>query len=331
MKHLIKKVSASRANIITHFKVGDDTLNVVQRDGCIRGVLNGYEIFSTPHVKEAGTTFGYFLENLLSNLVSNKKPTQVIIFRKSPQSDPEKSYMRKVVPDLKHAVGPKKVCLKRMPVDASEIRETLLPDFKVEKTLNYDCMAHNLKVFGKKTASLCGGLTRVKDDAIMLTRKRLVQSMWGSDKVQKILDDIKDDVHSDERFKKIALYNQVMQKALGRLEYKMKTQKFSSDIEEKRMVSDVLIPTIIENYDNLKGVIGATVGAVTPLVYIDDAFKKHTSYPAKFFLSQELLDALKQDYDGLVRFAVQIPKIEEMVIDPLAFIKLRCLSEMVSS
>lgn len=330
MKHLIKKVSASRANIITHFKVGDDTLNVVQRDGCVRGILNGYEVFSTPHEKEAGTVLGYFLDDLLSNLVSNGKPAQVIVFRKAPQSDPEKSYMSKVVPDLKHTIGPKNVCLKRMPVDASEIRESLVPDFKIEKTLNYDCMNHNLKVFGKKTAALCAGLNRVKDDAIMLTRKRLVKSMWGADKVQGILDGIKSDVNTDARFKKLALYNQVMQKALDRLEYKMKTQKFSSDVEEKRMVSEVLIPTVIENYDNLKSVMGAAVGAVTPLVYIDDAFKKHTSYPAKFFLSQELMDALKQDYDGLVRFAVQIPKIEEMVIDPLAFIKLRCLSEMVS-
>ena len=328
MKHLIKKLSASKSDIITHFKMGDDTFNVVSRDNSLKGILNGYEVLTIKKAKESEAKLAYLLNDVFGAIIKRANPDNISVFKGVPEDSPDLGFLAKVMPHLKEEIGPKNVSLKKAPVDMEPMKQTLIPDFKIEKALNYDDLIHNLRVFGKKINIISKILSAARESAFMLTRGKLVSSMWGAETTQKVLNTIRDELSEDAvLWNKVDLYNEMINKSLNRLNLKLGSELIKTCKEEQKMVSSIIIPSILVNYDNLKSLIIKAAITMAPLVYIDEAFKKYTSYPAKFFMSEDLLDTLKRDYDYIVSFIASIPNIEAKVIDPVSFVKMQFMGK----
>jgi len=328
MKHLINKISASKSNIISHIKMGSDTFNVVTRDGSVKGVLNGYEILTLKKAKNSDEKLAYVLKDIFGTFVKKANPNSISVINGVPEGSPDLRFLDKLMPYLKEEIGAKNVSLKKAPKDMEPIRETLTPDFKIEKALNYEDLIHNLRVFNKRINSISQVLATAKNSALMLTRGKLVASMWGAKTTQKVLDTIRDELSEDATlWSKVDLYNEMITKSVERLNMKLRTDLIKTCKEEQKMVSSIIIPSILVNYDNLKSLVIKAAVTIAPLVYIDEAFMRLTSYPAKFFMSEDLLDALKRDYDNIVSFIASIPNIEAKVIDPVSFVKMQFMGK----
>ena len=60
---------------------------------------------------------------------------------------------------------------------------------------------------------------------------------------------------------------------------------------------------------------------MSPIVHIDEVFVKNTSYPAKFFLPGETIEALDDDYKLIVEFLNKVPSIEQEILNPLDLLR----------
>ena len=172
-------------------------------------------------------------------------------------------------------------------------------------------------------------LAAAKDGASMLTRGKLVSSMWGAKETQCILDDVREKLVGDNKsWDKIDLYSEMLDKSLARLATKFNTDLIEVCDEEKRFAAEVLIPQILDSYDKLKDLLIKCIVSLAPLVYIDEVFKEKTTYPAKWFLAEDVMGGLRQDYDTLIKFLTEIPNIELRVIDPLDFIRAQFINKI---
>ena len=323
MKHLIKKISAARSNVLTHIKMGEDTLNVVCRDDALRGFYNGYEILCAPRTKEASMTMGYVLGDVLTaSLAKSDKKAAVLVLENPRETDISQGYMSKILPDLKHAAGSRNVAVKRFPQDITVIQASMNPQSHTEKTADYETLQHNLRIFGNKVTHVAQTLSNAKDDAYMLTRKKIDPNMWGSAPVQQTLDTVHGDIIKEQdNWDKTDLCNELITKALSRLCTKIQGGVNQVSPADRQMIGMILIPTILSNYESLKALVMHALMCLAPLVYVDEAFKQHTSYPAKWFMSEDVMDGLQQNYDTLVKFATQVPGIESKIIDPISLMR----------
>ena len=110
----------------------------------------------------------------------------------------------------------------------------------------------------------------------------------------------------------------------------MSSDCMSASPEEKKVIGEIIIPAITDNYEKLKNIVINTLVEMPTIVYVDDVFKKFTSYPVQFFFDEDLLDHVRQNYEALIKFVLDIPKIEAKVIDPLDFMRMR-LSNQIGS
>jgi len=311
MRHLIRKLTASTMEISGQIKVGNDSVNVVSDGPRYHCMLNGYDVVSGDD-----GSFTTVVSDLVSRMFKQSKPRSVVVLR-----GPSEDQMQAVVERLKKELGEGKVSVKGLNGDGAKVVEPA--ELKLDDALNMDALSHNVGVLADKVATVASAVFQANDAAMMLTRKKIVESMWGAKEMQGILDGVrlKVDAGSPSMWTGVEVSNDMLSKSSVRLRRKLS----SEDPDDGMMMASVLIPGVNDSYSKIKGMVSEAAVSVAPLVYIDDAFHKNTRYPASWFLSEEVMEKLASNYEALLGFMMQVPRIESKVIDPLSFVRMRII------
>jgi hypothetical protein len=224
---------------------------------------------------------------------------------------------------LKAIPGAKKVIIKVIPEDCSEIEKSIRPDFDVSNVIDPKVLVESLKGFISTITEINNVLNVCREDALTLTNGRLVNTMWGAKSMQSMLEGMHEDVAQNEKWERAEFFANLVIKSADRLCHKLSTELAKVCSEEKKMIGTVLIPNILSNYEQFKEIAQSALVALSSVIYIDVIFKKMTSYPATWFLSSGMLEDLKQDYQKLLKFFMQVPRIEREIIYPLDFMRLQ--------
>jgi len=311
MRHIVRKIEASALEVTGRIKVGGDSVNVVSDGPSSRCMLNGYDVASG----DPGDPFATVVSDLVSKVFRGGRPRTVVVLH-----GPSEEQMESVVEKLKGSLGEGKVTVRGLKGGGEGVVEPA--ELKLDDAMNMEALAHNVGVLSERASAVSSAVSMVKDASMMLTRKRLVESMWGSKDMQAILDRVRGRMDGGKfPWSSVEGSSDMLSKSAQRLRRKLS----SDDPEDGRMMASVLIPGVSDSYGTIKEMVSEAAVSAAPLVYIDDAFHRNTRYPASWFLSEEVMDKLAGSYDDLIGFMAQIPTIESKVIDPLSFVRMRII------
>lgn len=189
MKHLFRKVSASRANIVSHIKIGSRAVSILDREGDLRGAIDGHE-FMRYLPKSSTEEQAIVLADVVSEIAS-KEPGAKIIVMKGKDPLP-------LIESLLKGIKGTGVVVRRMPSDQTDIRKDLSRDTDIEDSADREKLSHNICVLANRMSKAVGEISVLKNDAAMMTRGKLVRDMWGADKMQKVFDGIKNKLAYDD-------------------------------------------------------------------------------------------------------------------------------------
>jgi hypothetical protein len=320
MKHLLKSVSASNSRVIAHLKMGSDTFNIVDRDNRTYGVYDGCDVLNCVNFRESTEKIAHILKDFIEEYSKSNKCASLSVFKSKDTGDTEGFFEQ-----LKDIPGVKKVTIKVLPEDMTEIGKTLRPEFDVSSVADRPALVNGLREFSQLVSDMCKTLNVCRDDALTLTQGKLINSMWGAGSMQQILNDLNRDIAENGVWERVEFFATLIIKSVERLIHKLSTDLSTVCAEEKKMIGTVLIPNVLTNYEQFRKIMSSALLSLSSLIYIDAVFKKATSYPATWFMNGSMLEDLKQDYRKILGFMVRIPEIEQTVIYPLDFMKLQYL------
>jgi hypothetical protein len=228
---------------------------------------------------------------------------------------------------LKSIPGVKKITIKSLPEDMSDINRTLRPEFDVGKTIDHGILIEGLKKLHQTVSDLNNILNVCRDDALTLTQGKLVGTMWGAKSMQQVLCGLHNEIAENSTWERVEFFSSMIMKSIERLIHKLSTELAKVCAEEQKIICTVLIPNILTNYEQLRDIASKALVSLSSLIYVDMMFKKMTSYPATWFMNGNMLEDMKQDYQKLLGFMMQVPRIEQGVIYPLDFMKLQYLNK----
>jgi len=197
----------------------------------------------------------------------------------------------------------------------------------LEEAFAPDKFISRIKEFAQSLHDINETLRVCREDISMLSCGRLVNTMWGAKKTQKILEDLKDSVSEDSDWERVEFYINMTLKSIDRLTHKMSTSLFDVCDEEKKVVNTVLIPNICQGFEKVKQVVSRVLRMLSNFVYIDEIFKKNTSYPANWFINADMFEDIKLDYQNLILFALKIPRYEQEILYPLDMMRLNFVTK----
>lgn len=328
MKHLIKQLSASGAEAVGYTLIGDRAFNITQKGSSIKGFLDGYEVYSVseknPRLKDAAVVFASILECAYKSSGTDKIRLYESEWRGTKESSI--SFLDEIVPNLNEG----SVVIKSRPQKKRDTKLHPSPNFNIEDCISYDRLSNNLNVLKKKVSILMEDFEESLDVAAIFTRRKLKKTMWGAEAIQKMLDNLRSQFLCN-KWNKTEENVKLVEKSIERLCVKLRRNLLQECPEEKKMISGILIPDIIRGYDVIKDSIIELVTLLAPLVAIDKTFTEKTSYPAKFFIADEIIDQAQTKFDDLVKFLCGTPLIESKVLDPLDFVRMQMLNEIKES
>jgi hypothetical protein len=318
MKHLLKKISASKSNIIAHIKMGDDTFNLTTREDKVQATYNGCDVLSASKTKESTEKITHVVQDFIGYYLKDSKNASVSVFKNKESGD-----FDSLMEQLKDIPGIKKIVIKTLPDNARDIEKTLHPDFSPEKGIRNSAIIKCLEDFSNIVGEICTLLNVSRNDALTITQGRLVGTMWGAKPMQEMLESIHQEIADNDKWDRIEFFSNIIIKSIDRLIHKLATELSSVCMEEKKVIYNILIPNILDGYEQFKQVVGSALMSLSSLVYIDVIFKKMTSYPATLFMSSSMLGDLNQDYQKLLGLLKDMPRIERQVIYPLDMMRLQ--------
>ena len=314
MKHLFNKISRVKPKVLVRVKAGSTTFNIILNDKTPELTCNGYGILKFASRDNLADWIESTIHNILP-AIEDVKGLKIAIYRD--QDDP---YTNAILEKIKPALT-ETIVIKNLHEDTHGEQDT--PEGFDVKDINNEHIIKNLALFGKKLSNLSKILMAAYEDAELLIRKKLVKTMWGADFLQKIFDNIKLYFLQDDSWDKLETSAELIQKSIERLRHKLSIASVESNNEECQVISNILIPNVIGNYESIKGMIEKAVLHLNSLVNIDRCFKEHTTYPATWFFDEAMFKGLQQEYEYLLKFLHDIPKIERYVMEPLDFLRVR--------
>jgi len=322
MKHLIKKYSLSRSNVIGHVRVNDSGICIIAKDNVIRTIVNGCDIFNIPMDKNAIDVVAHVLANIVFLLNKAEDKPKIVIITDDWNTDgeyPSTELLDKTIKYVKPQVQENNLVIKKKEQGERNISQFLSPNFSSGTPISTDILKRNLEVLSGKLRGVTAVLQEGTDYGMMLTRRKLINSMWGAKPTQLFLESARLKLsENSESTVKLDFFCDLIDKGLNQLV--SKTRELSNG-ENIKYICNILIPDIISNYEAIKNIIIKGVIALTPLIYLDEIFQKNTSFPSSWFVSDELMGDIVNSYDNLIAFLATIPKIESRVIFPLDFYK----------
>ncbi len=323
MKRIVQRLSSGRGDVIAHFKMGSTTLNILSRNKCLKTLVNGAEVLTIENKKEERKRVAHVLTDLVETIVKKASPSKITGYKREKDVTADE-----IMPAVMAPFKNMELVIKPLR-DQKSVGDSLHQQFSPDKGMNMDILARNIMVFASKVDSVSRMIQAARNDALVLARKQLVSSMWGANIVQRLLDGINRELCEwAPVWDKIDLSNEMIAKSSQRLCHKLRTNLLQECAEEQKVVTDILIPNVLSSYDNIKEAAIKGIVAFAPLVYVDEVFKEHTSYPANWFLADDVQEGLRQEYDFLLHFLSEVPNIEAKVIDPLDFLSVKFLNHI---
>jgi hypothetical protein len=308
MKHLLRNIKGANCKVIAQFKVGDVSyaLNCIGKTSNIS--IDGHDVIDCSDVDVEYDKVAHLLKDFIIKgaTVSNPPSIQAYIKKDVEFSDAILSTLKKNLDSSIKIVN-----------QSMEIPDTTPVKLDLEKAFAPENFLKKIKEFAQALHDINETLKVCREDIIMISCGRLVNTMWGAKPTQRILENMKNIVEEDEDWEKIEFYVNMIIRSIDRLSHKLNTSLFDVCDEEKKVVSTVLIPNIIQNFDKIKVIVSNVLKMLSNFVNIDEIFKKNTSYPANWFINADMFEDIKLDYKNLVLFALKIPRFEQELLYPL--------------
>jgi hypothetical protein len=309
MKNLIKKISSTNSSIINQVKVGSRVFTLVRKGKTLRGILDGSEIV-------ASTVDSCFIDKLPKIVFTITEDlldgdNKGIRFKQNKKEELAKSLSEGLLSEISEH---------KVPIKTQNMRsfEPIYPVYDLKDPVKYSSVMAKIP----QTIHILENITKILDialnDAMVITRRKLIDTMWGANKTQKVIDEIRVELmklmpESD----RLELYFELIRRSVERLKVFHKRQ----DADSVKVINNILIPDILNNFENIKRFASDLFFVMSPIVHIDEVFVKNTTYPAKFFLPLETIEAVEDEYKLIVEFLNKVPSIEQEVLNPLDFLR----------
>lgn len=320
MKHLLKKISSVDSQI-SQISVGDTDLLISSKSGQVLSTINGHSIISLPKGENLVETMSPVLAQFVNKLweVNKKKVTvrKCAGYEANPSTH---EFIDKVVYFISKKVG--KVILEDK--QEAAVRVQAKSD-TIGIAMDSKALTASLGNYSTQIENLFRYLDRSVDLSNILTRRKLIATMHGSDTTQKVLNSIRDNVAKlASETSNLPAWISISTKSRQKLSHRLERNLLDND-NERVYASTVLIPNITDQYEKIKSLTMKVAVAISPLIYIDDVFKENTKFPATWFLPTNNIEDLNESYGVVLSFLLDAPSIEANVIDPLNFIKVQNL------
>jgi hypothetical protein len=312
MKHLLNNIKVSNCKVLAQFQVGDlfYNLNIMGKFSSIS--LNGHEIIDCSNVGMEYGKIAHLLKDLVVNgaASSNSASLWAYLNKDAKLSD---ALMNNLKRDLDSSIKiiNQSMEIPRMVPSKLDLEEAFALDKFVKKIIEFSQNIHDIN----ETLRVC------RNDILSISCGRLVNTMWGAKPTQQILENMKNMVANDENWERIEFYANMIIKSIERLTHKLNGTLFDVRDEDKKVAITVLIPNILQGFDKIKEVVSNVLKMLSNFVYIDEVFKKNTSYPANWFINSDMFEDVKLDYGNLILFALKIPRFEQEILYPLDMMK----------
>jgi hypothetical protein len=316
MKQIIKRCSNIGAEVLGFIKVGSDSLVLIEKNNEIKGILNGCEIFKTASVNDNENSIVHVFGDLTQNLYNKSKPDDFTIYRGHWAN--EKYPMGEVLDQILSNL--KKTAKFAVKVRAKESTINFEPSLKLGNKIDPTILDRNINVFNLKISNAGLFLQNFLRNASIITGYKFEEKdpVWGSKNIHKCMNDIKSKMASNvNEISKLDYYKEMIDRTTNKIHLKLSSTIVKNNSEERKILGSVLIPELISNYEGFKKLATSVVFACSPLVYVDELFRKNTNYPASWFISDDVLINLNENYAFLINFLQELPRIETNAIIPL--------------
>jgi hypothetical protein len=309
MKNLIKKVSSTNSTIINQVKVGNRVFTLVKKDHTLRGILDGTEIIASAidscFIDKLPKIAFAITEDLLDGEHKGVK------FKQNKKEELAEDLSKKILEEMAN---------NKVPIKTKGMRsfEPICPVYDLNKPIEYAPVISKIPGLLHTLENITQMLEISLSDSMVLTKRKLVDTMWGADRTQGVIDEIRRELHKlIPESERLNLYYELIRKSAERL----RVFHLRSNEDSVKVINNILIPDILNNFENIKRFASDIFFIMSPLVHIDEVFVKNTSYPAKFFLPMETIEALEDDYKLIVEFLNKVPSIEQEILNPLDLLR----------
>jgi len=308
MKYLLSNIKASNCKVLAQFKAGD-TSYCLNSFGKISNItINGHDIIDCSDAGVDYDKIAYLLKDLIVKGAAVCMPHSI------------QAYMRKDVRLSEAILDALKKDLDssiKIVNQSMEIPESCPVKLNLEEAFAPDKFIKKIKEFAQTIHDINETLRVCREDILMISCGRLVNTMWGAKPTQRILEGMKSSVAEDDDWERVEFYVNMILKSIDRLVHKLDGTLFDVCDEEKKVVNMVLIPNILQSFEKIKMIVSNVLKMLSNFVNIDEVFKKNTSYPANWFINADMFEDIKLDYKNLVLFALKIPRFEQELLYPL--------------
>lgn len=309
MKNIIKKLSAHNSTVINQITVGNRVFTLVKKDNTIRGILDGTEILASSIDRGALEKLPKIVLAVTEDLLNGDN--KCVRFKQNKGEDISADLSTKMLCEMNK---------RKVKVDTTEMRSFLpiYPVYDLKNDIDSKDLFKELPNMLHMVENITQILELAINDALVLTKRKLVGTMWGADKTQLVIDDIRKDIlELVKESDRLNLYYELIRKSVERLNVFHKR----SDEDSLRVVNNILIPDILNNFENVKRFSSDLFFAMSPLLHVGEVFLKNTTYPAKFFFPSETVEALEDDYKLIIEFLNKVPNIEQEILNPLDLLR----------
>ena len=327
MKHLLRKISREKAELLGRVKIGDVDVSVAASNGMVSGVVNGFKVVDAGLYEDFIERITPVLSMVISKIFRDKIEDggKLQIWEKEWDTKgkyPSKNLLESLLKDLGRHLDDSAINIDReSDPEVSPAKEEALP-----ANIDIDGLLENLQKFSEQASNVYRYSDRAMDRARVLTRRKLIPEMYGAEDTQGVIDGIKSNVQDTEAaVNKMGFDMNGVVKSTNRLVARLK--KVSQTSDDKKYVSTILIPDITNAFYGIRDAVIKTVVALTPLTNIDDVFRANTQNPASWFLPTNVLEDLKEAHAILIEFLSDVPDIEVGVVEPLSVIKMRAFQD----
>lgn len=311
MRLLIQKLANSKAVVAGLVRIGEDSFYLLRQDKSIKGVLNGSDIFCYPIRNDNIEKIGCFLGKFLIFLGDKRSTSSIPIDRscwKDKQANSESILnvaLSKISPEYKV-----------ISANSPEEKDIFNEKSSSIEVSDYEAIFKNIGIFSRKIANAYVALSNAVKNSNIISGRTLINSMWGAPATQKYLNNKNASVTDlSNKLDTAGMHQELIQRSVKRVQASIKEKKLPSDT--RKVLAQILIPNIVSSYEDFKKIASEVMLETSPLLYVDDVFKKNTGYPANWFISEEILNNLDEDIKHIFSFVYDIPAIENKAVIPL--------------
>jgi len=315
MRHLIRRIIESKSEVLGRFEIGNKSFKMITSNSRASLAINGHDILFCGDVKNNMDRIAHLIRDILLHSVPEDKSDVIKVY-----TNKDQAMLTPIIDDLKSVNNGVKLL---EPVDEITVEDNLYSD--IPKSPSKD----SLKEFSTALCDLQEILRVCREDCLSLTDGHLINTMWGAKPMQQVITNLHNEILKNSAWDKVEFYICMLLKSVESFINKVHMNLSGLDAENKKVINKVLIPNIIQNFDQIKDVVSSTLITLSNIIYIDEVFKRITRYPANWFINGNMLEDLKEDYNKLIMFVLRIPGFESDVIYPLDIMRHSFVNECV--